>query len=149
MQVVTLKPSAWRTSVALFVMIASSMVAMGLTATGDQFWPRIGALVGLVPLTLGIVWFMFVPVQLEFDRVEITTRYRFRRSRTFPWYDLEYYGPRGRMFVLQFAERTLKIFSQAFAPSDWYELTNFLDNRYPECKADGWFGRSGFRWPWK
>jgi hypothetical protein len=146
MKLVTLKSNAWRTSAALLLMISSGMVAIGLTATGDQFWPRIGALVGLVALALGIVWFIFVPVELQFDRVELTIRYRFRRSCTIPWCDLEYYGPRRRMFVLQFAGRSLKLFSQAFAPSDWYELMSFLDDRYPECKADGWFGRSGFRW---
>ena len=43
--------------------------------------------------------------------------------------------------MLQFAGRCFKLFSQAFAPSDWYELTRFLADRYPECKADGWFGR--------
>jgi hypothetical protein len=63
--------------------------------------------------------------------------------------ELEYYGPRRSMFVLQFAGRSFKLFSQAFAPSDWYELTRFLDDRYPECKADGWFGGGGFRWPSK
>jgi hypothetical protein len=88
MKVVALRPSAWRTSAALLFMIASSMVAVGFTATGDQFWPRMSALVGLVALALVIVWFIFVPVELEFDRVEITIRYRFRRSRTIPWLSL-------------------------------------------------------------
>ena len=60
MKVVTLRPSAWRTSAALLFMIASSMVAIGFTATGDHyFWPRMGALVGLVALALNdcVVYF--------------------------------------------------------------------------------------------
>jgi hypothetical protein len=147
MKVVKLRPSAGRASVALLLMITSWMVARGAIATGSYFWPRTGALVGLVAFGLLMVWFIYVPVELEFDRVDVTIRYRFRRRRSFQWYELEYYGRRGSVFVLQFAGRTFKLFWQAFAPADWYELVSFLDDRYPERKADGWLRGKGFRWP--
>jgi hypothetical protein len=122
------------------------MAASGFRATGKQLWPHIGELAGVVTLVLAIVWFMFVPTRLEFDRVEFTIRYLFRRSQTIPWFGLKYYGPGRGVFVLQFETRSFQIFSQAFAPGDWYHLITFLDTRYAECKADGWFGGRGFRW---
>ena len=122
------------------------MAASGFRATGKQLWPHIGELAGVVTLVLAIVWFMFVPTRLEFDRVELTIRYLFRGSRTIPWFGLKYYGPGRGVFVLQFESRSFRVFSQAFAPGDWRQLISFLSERYPECKADGWFGASLFRW---
>ena len=146
MTVVNMKPSVWRAAAALLLIVGGFMTARGFTATGDQFWPNTGTLAGVVTLALAIVWFMFVPIQLEFDRVELTIRYLFRRSRTILWYELKSYGPGNNVFVLQFETRTLKIFYQAFAPADWHQLISFLSMRYPECKADGWLGASLFRW---
>jgi hypothetical protein len=122
------------------------MAVRGFTATGNQFWSHTGELAGIVALALAIVWVLFVPIQLEFDRVELTIRYLLRRSRTIPWFELKYYGPGRGVFVLQFESRSFRVFSQAFAPGDWRQLISFLSERYPECKADGWFGASLFRW---
>jgi hypothetical protein len=122
------------------------MAVRGFTATGNQFWPHIGELGGIVAFALAIVWVLFVPIQLEFDRVEFTIRYLLRRSRTIPWFELKHYGPRNNVFVLRFESRSFRVFSQAFAPADWHQLISFLSERYPECKADGWFGASLFRW---
>lgn len=122
------------------------MAASGFTATGEQFWPKTGELAGVVTLVLVIVSLMFVPIQLKFDRVDLTICYLFSRSRIIPWCELEYYGPGSNVFVLQFESGSFQIFSEAFAPADWYQLTSFLATRYPERKADGWFGVRGFRW---
>ena len=146
MTVVTIKPSAWRTAAALLLGIGGCMAASGFTATGDQFWARTGELVGVVTLVFAIVWLMFVPVRLEFDRVELTIRYLFGRSHTIPWYELELYGDGRGVFMLQFENRSFQIFSQAFAPRDWHQLIGLLSTRFPDCKADGWFGASLFRW---
>ncbi len=89
---------------------------------------------------------MFVPVQLEFDRVELTIRYVFSRSRTLPWYELQLYGPGDGVFMLQFESQTFQVFSAAFSPRDWWQLTDLLSTRFPECEADGWAGASLFRW---
>ena len=146
MSVVSMKPSMWRTAATLLLMIGGCMASAGFTATGDQFWPRTGELVGVVTLLLGIVWVMFVPVQLEFDRAELAIRYLFGRSRTIPWYELELYSPGNNVFMLQFEGQSFQIFSDAFAGRDWHQLIDFLSTRFPECKADGWAGASLFRW---
>ena len=122
------------------------MIVKGITATGDQFWPHTGELAGLVTLLLAVFWFAFVPIQLEFDRVELTIRYLFRRSLTIPWFELKSYGFGRNVFVLQFETRSFQIFSQAFAPADWHQLISFLSERYPECKGSKWFGTRGFPW---
>ena len=141
-----MKPSVWRTAAAVLLGIGGCMAASGFTATGDQFWPRTGELVGVVTVFLAIVWFMFVPVLLEFDRVELTIRYLFGRRHTVPWYELELYGDAGGLFTLQFQGQSFQIFSQAFAPRDWHQLAGLLSTRFPDCKADGWVGPSLFRW---
>jgi hypothetical protein len=146
MNVVSMKPSVWRTAAALLLMIGGCMAASGFTATGDQFWRRTGELVGIVVLFLTSIWFMFVPTRLEFDRVELTIRYLFRRSCTLPWYKLELYGSGNNVFMLQLEGQSFQIFSQAFATRDWHQLMNFLSTRFPERKADGWAGASLFRW---
>jgi hypothetical protein len=93
MTFVSMRPSVWRTASALLLIIGGGMAVRGFTATGNQFWSHTGALAGLVAVALGIVWFLFVPIQLEFDRVELTIRYLFRRSRTILWFELMRYGP--------------------------------------------------------
>ena len=113
------------------------MAATGSTTTGAQFWARTGELALVVTVALGAVWFMFVPVRLEFDRVELTIRYFFGRTRTIPWCELELYGSGNNVFMLQFESgHTFQIFPAAFSEQDLWELTNFLSMRCPECKAD-------------
>ena len=146
MTVVTMKPSIRRTVAAVLLGIGGCMAASGATATGDQFWPRTGELVGVVAVFSAIVWFMFVPVRLEFDRVELTIRYLFGRTRTVPWYELELYGDGGGCFTLQFEGQSFQIFSPAFDPCDWHQLVALLSARFPDCKADGWIGPTLFRW---
>ena len=142
-----MRPSLWRAASTLLLMIGGCMAASGYTATGAQFWARTGEIALVVTVALGFVSFMFVPVRLEFDRVELTIRYLLRRTRTIPWCELELYGPGNNVFMLQFETgHTFQIFSAAFSAQDWWELTNFLSTRFPERKADGWAGASLYRW---
>jgi hypothetical protein len=146
MTVVTMKPSAWRTVGALMLGIGGCMAASGFTAGGAQFWARTGEMLAVTAFFFAFVWIAFVPMQLEFDRVELTIRYLLRRSRTTPWSELELYGDGRGTFMLQFEGQTYQIFSAAFSSRDWWQLTNFLSTRFPECKADGWAGASLFKW---
>jgi hypothetical protein len=122
------------------------MAASGFTATGAEFWVGTGVLLGVVAVAFAAVWLMFVPIRLEFDRVELTIRYLLGRSRTLPWFELDLYGPSEGVFVLQFESKTFQIFSAAFSAADWGELTHFLSTRFPECEADGWVGSTLVRW---
>ena len=123
------------------------MVASGVTATGDQFWPRTGELVGVTGVFFVVSWCSFVPIGIEFDRVEVTIRYLFRRGTTIPWHELERYGPRNNVFVLQFETCSFQILSDAFAPAEWHQLITLLDTRFGDCKDDEWFGLPRlFRW---
>lgn len=146
MHVVSMKPSVWRTAGTLLLTTAACMAALGFTATGTYFWVATGALFGVVALSFGFTWFMFVPVRLEFDRVDLTIRYWLGRSRTIPWFELEYYGPAKNVFILQFENQSFQIFPKAFAPRDWNQLISFLKTRFPECEADGALGSILFRW---
>jgi hypothetical protein len=141
-----MKPSIWRTVALLLLVVGTCMAASGFTATGGQFWTRTGMLGGVVALLFAGVWFMLVPVRLEFDRVELTIRYPLGRSNTIPWCELELYGDVRGLFILQFEDQSFQIFPQAFSHRDWHELISFLSTRFADCKADGWAGPALFRW---
>src|SRR3954451_24557734 len=115
MRVVSMRPSAWRAGVSLVLPVGGCMAASGFTATGAEFWVGTGVLLGVVAVAFAAVWLMFVPIRLEFDRVELTIRYLLGRSRTLPWFELDLYGPSEGVFVLQFESKTFQIFSAAFS----------------------------------
>src|SRR5678809_833261 len=131
MTVITLKPSVWRTLSALVLGIGGIMAAEAATNDGS-LWVRAGVLIGVTTFLFVFVWLMFVPIRLEFDRVELTIRYPFRRRCTIPWYELERYSYGRLHFTLQFEGGTFHIFFHAYSGQDWWKLTNFLSTRFPD-----------------
>ncbi len=106
----------------------------------------------LIPsvIILAVVWFMFVPSQLEFSDGQFTIKFPFRQVHTLSWSDLKYYGAGRNVFMIQFAGiGTFQIFPQAFPPNEWLMLKNFLSSAFPDKKASGHIGARMFKWPRK
>jgi hypothetical protein len=83
-----------------------------------------------------VVWFAFVPSQLEFSDTGFTIKFLFRSLHSFDWSDLHSYGPGENVFVIQFTgTRTFQILPQAYRRGDWRMLENFLSSRFPDKKV--------------
>lgn len=148
---VHLKPSFLRSSCAVLIAIAAVSVLPYLWQGyyEHHWWSRGYMLSLLVPAVFCVfaVWLMFVPVRLEFDDTHFTIQLPLRRPHTLPWEELKYYGPGQNVFMIQFAGReAFQIFARAFPRDQWRLLTNFLSDRFPDCKASGWIGPFMFKW---
>ena len=90
----------------------------------------------IIMLVPTIVWFAFVPSRLEFSDTGFTVKFPFRPLHAIDWSDFHSYGPGENTLVIQFTDsRTFQIFPQAYHPSDWRVLENFLSSKFPDKRV--------------
>ena len=96
------------------------------------------------PIAL-ISWMMFVPRYLYFSDSHFSVEFFMRERSIEDWDNLKCWGNGNGVFILQFdGGQTYQILPTAYSPDQWSKLIAFVTSRYPDRKANGWFGPWGF-----
>jgi hypothetical protein len=132
---VRLRPSSVRTAGTLLLAVGGVMAATAAAATNEHWWSRAVTLLVPVAICFVAVSFMFVPIRLKFTDRDFTIQYLLGRAHTLSWDDLEYYGPRNNVFMIQFSGRqAFQIFDAAFSRKQWFQLASFLSTQFPTAR---------------
>jgi hypothetical protein len=151
---VQLHPSFLRAAASILVLLVALAAATYFWEGyhNHHWWTR-GYIVSLlVPFAfmVAVVCLASVPSHLEVSDTHLTIRFSFRRLRTVPWDDLEYYGWFEGVYGFQFhTAGTFAFYPQALPRREWRMFKSFLYTKFPERKASGFIGARFFQWSWK
>lgn len=143
-------PSVQRSTVSVLrVMLIGTVATYFYQGFVAHKWWSVGYVLSLaIPFMIvpTAVWFMFVPGHLEFDDLSLFVQPRFRNMLTLQWSEMIHWGKGQGVFFIRFSGgQIISIFSRAYPPEHWINLTEILSAKFPDRTADGYVATWTFR----